>query len=81
MLINEERTKNILKVYEYLLENKLIENKDDFCRKIDLSVIQFDWVQARKICFPVKNLLQFVRAFNVNVNYIYHGKGRMFFGK
>ncbi len=81
MSINEERTKNILEVYEYLLQNKLIEDKADFCNQIGLNILQFDWIQAGKIFFPVNNLLQLTKIFHVNVNFIYHGRGSMFSDK
>ena len=77
MSFSKERTQNILKVYEYLLESKLIEDKADFCRQVGLTTTQFGRIQAGEIFFPQDNEVKLVGKFYVNVNFIYHGRRKM----
>ncbi|MBN2395951.1 MAG: hypothetical protein JXC36_05760 [Candidatus Atribacteria bacterium] len=78
MSLNEERTQNILKVYGYLLENKLIEDKADFCRQVGLTTTQFGRIQAGEEYLPLDPERKVVGVFHANVNFIYHGRGKMF---
>ncbi|MBN1971686.1 MAG: hypothetical protein JW870_20150 [Candidatus Delongbacteria bacterium] len=77
MSLNEERTQNILKVYQYLHKKKLVEDKADFCRQIGLTTTQFGRIQAGEDYFPDDNERKLVGVFHVNVNFIYHGRGKM----
>lgn len=79
MTFEAENTKHFLEVYEYLLENRIIADKKEFCDKIGISTTEFGKVQAGEIFITQDNIYNLVHHYYVNIYYIFRGTGKMFY--
>jgi hypothetical protein len=71
-------TKNVLSVFDYLVDNNLIRDAREFCRKIDIPFSSFSRIRSGEIEFPEDRVFKVMRAYHVNSFYLYHGTGKMF---
>lgn len=81
MTFEQKITKHVLEIYDYMLDNGIIDDKREFCQKMGISEAYFGRIQAGEIDYPEDKLLPLTRYYYANITYIIHGKGKMFWAR